>query len=225
MLDVVLCIKSCIYREGLRAMLSARGELCEIRTCLDLAELGGLLDASPRALILIDIALGTAAASSIASIADAFRVARGQPVIALGLEESDDEILALIEAGAAAFVTKNDSFEDLIATIDATARGELHCAPRIARLMQKRLADLGASRERRSELDKLSQREHHVLGLVGQRMSNKQIARTLGLEVSTIKNHVHNIIVKLRVKNRGEAAAMLRAPYAANDAGREAMQA
>ena len=45
-------------------------------------------------------------------------------------------------------------------------------------------------------------------------LSNKQIARKLGLEVSTIKNHVHNIIVKLSVRNRAEAAALMRSPEA-----------
>lgn len=92
--------------------------------------------------------------------------------------------------------------------------------------MQERLADLAAIRVQMTGLEKLSQREHHILGLVEQRMSNKQIARTLGLEVSTIKNYIHNIIVKLCVKNRGEAAAKLRVtPVAANDIGADAVRA
>lgn len=69
---------------------------------------------------------------------------------------------------------------------------------------------LSAERGRNCRLDKLSLRERHILKLVGEDLSNKEIARQLGREVSTIKNHVHSIIVKLSVRNRNEATAMAR---------------
>ena len=96
-------------------------------------------------------------------------------------------------------------------------RGEFHCAPRMARLMQLRLADLALGRHWRADaLQKLSQREHHILEFLQMRMSNKQIARKLGLGLSTVKNHVHSIIVKLGVNSRTEAAA-IGARIVAND--------
>ena len=140
----------------------------------------------------------------------AFREAQGRPVIALGLDGSDAEVLASVEAGAAAYVTSNDSIDDLIVVIQAAVNGELVCPPRIGRLLQERLVCLSDARLRADRLNRLSQREQHVLSLLDDRMSNKQIARRLGLEVSTIKNHVHNIIVKLVVKNRVEAAELMR---------------
>jgi DNA-binding CsgD family transcriptional regulator len=101
-----------------------------------------------------------------------------------------------------------DALASSVAIEQGTALGLASGA--VARLMQERLALLTVRQERPADLGKLSGREQHILDLVEQRMSNKQIARSLGLEVSTKKNHMHNIMVKLCVKNRREAAAMLR---------------
>jgi len=217
-LNVLLCIENRIYREGLKSLLENEGMVGAVSLCSEPRQLASILEPSHCDLILIDVSLSRSVTDPVELVTMASRAARGLPLVALGLSESDDEVLAFIEAGAAAFVTKDSSVDDLLATISAASRGELHCAPRVVRLMQERLTDLSAGHARSSGLGKLSQREHHILGLLNQRMSNKQIARMLGLEVSTIKNHVHNIIVKLSVKNRGEAAAMLGlGPAAAND--------
>ncbi|WFU18408.1 response regulator transcription factor [Bradyrhizobium sp. CB3481] len=112
--------------------------------------------------------------------------------------------------GASAYVTKEESIEDLVRVSLAAADGQFLCLPRISRLMQERLSELAASRERSAGLERLSRREHINLRLLGHNLSNKQIARELGLEVSTIKDHVHNIIVKLSVKNRMQAATFSR---------------
>lgn len=207
MLNVLLCIESCLYREGLRALLSRSDDILRLQACADPSEIDASAEPAPD-LVLIDVALGGTAAAARRAVIAAHRAARA-PVIALGLAQTDEEVLALMEAGAAAFITKEDSISDLVETMKAVARGETCCAPNVVRLMQQRLVKLSAGRERSYALSKLSHREHHILGLVEQRLSNKQIARTLGLEVSTIKNHVHNIIVKLSVKNRTEAAQAL----------------
>lgn len=209
MFDLLLCVESRIYRDGLTALLASATGIGRVVTCASAAQIATVLRAGPCDLVLIDVAM-TGSNDAAAIVTAAYRAACGRPVIALGLEESDDEVLGFIEAGAAAFVTKNESIDDLVRVIAAAARGELLCPPRLARLMQERLALLTIRHNRPADLDKLSGREQHILDLVEQSMSNKQIARSLGLEVSTIKNHMHNIIVKLCVKNRGEAAAILR---------------
>ena len=209
MFDLVLCVESRIYRDGLTTLLTATGSIGRVTACAGAAQIEAELCTGRCDLVLIDVAMA-AGGDPAGIVTAAYRAAGGRPVIALGLEESDEAVLSFIEAGAAAFVTKNESIDDLVRVIAATARGELLCPPRVARLMQERLALLTVRQGRPAELDKLSGREQNILDLVEQRMSNKQIARTLGLEVSTIKNHMHNIIVKLHVKNRGEAAAMLR---------------
>ena len=210
MSDLLLCIESRIYRDGLTALLTSTGGMGRVAACAGASQIEALLRAEPCDMVLVDVAMTAGGGDPAGTVTAAYRAAGGRPVIALGLEESDDEVLSFIEAGAAAFVAKNESIDDLVRVIAAAARGELLCPPRVARLMQERLALLNVRQGRSADLGKLSGREQHILDLVEQRMSNKQIARTLGLEVSTIKNHMHNIIVKLSVKNRREAAAMLR---------------
>lgn len=209
MYDVLLCIENRIYREGLKSILQASERVAAVHLCAEPREISHALAGARCDLVLVDVSSIGAAANPVELVAATSRAARGLPVVALGLSEGEDEVLDFIEAGAAAFVTREGSIDDLMATIGTAARGELHCPPRLARLMQERLTGLATGKARPTVLERLSQREHHILGLLRQRLSNKQIARMLGLEVSTIKNHVHNIIVKLSVKNRGEAAALL----------------
>jgi two-component system, NarL family, nitrate/nitrite response regulator NarL len=208
--DIILFVSTRIYREGLSQILSQRREFGKVQACSDSATLRVLAADGRPLVILVDISPANAESGEHDLIAIAHEVACGRPVIALGLDGDDAKVLASVEAGAAAFVTKDDSIDSLVRVIHAASLGEFRCPPRIARLMQERLVELSAVRSRTSRLDRLSHREHHILDLLGEDLSNKQIARKLGLEVSTIKNHVHNIIVKLSVKNRVEAAAFSR---------------
>ncbi len=207
---VILFICNRIYREGLRQILIDRREFDGVHACSETSCLRAAAAASRFAVILVDVFPGVQGGFDVGMIAAAHDAGNGRPVIALGLDGADDEVLASIEAGAAGFITKNDSIDDLLRAIHATAAGEFRCAPHIARLMQERLVTLSAERGRNCRLDKLSLRERHILKLVGEDLSNKEIARQLGREVSTIKNHVHSIIVKLSVRNRNEATAMAR---------------
>lgn len=210
MFDLLMCVESRIYRDGLTALLIATGGIGRVAACTGAEQIEAMLRAGPCDVVLIDVAMSAGGGDPAKNVTTAYHAADGRPVIALGLENSDEAVLSFVEAGAAAFITKNGSIDDLVSVITTAARGELLCTPRVARLMQERLLLLTVSQRRPAELDKLSRRELHILEFVEQRMSNKQIARTLGLEVSTVKNHMHNIIVKLCVNGRGEAAAMLR---------------
>ncbi|MCP4936410.1 MAG: response regulator transcription factor [bacterium] len=89
-------------------------------------------------------------------------------------------------------------------------RGECVCNPLIAGslLREVRRRQKIAHEQVGSEL--LTRRECEVLRLLGQGVSNKQIARELNLSVATVKNHVHNIFAKLNIHSRGEALARLR---------------
>lgn len=208
--SIFLLICNRIYREGLRQILVNRGEFAEVHACCDLEALRVAARAARFGVVAVDIAPGDAAGCYAAEIAAAREAAAGLPVIALGLDGADEEVLASVEAGVSGFVTKKDSLDDLLLAIHGALAGEFSCGPRISRLMQERLTMLAVERNRGARLDRLSQREQHILSLVSERLSNKQIARHLGLEVSTIKNHVHNIIVKLSVANRAQASALAR---------------
>jgi DNA-binding NarL/FixJ family response regulator len=148
------------------------------------------------------------------SSADAVRaLAAATPqvkVVALAVPEVERNVIAFAEAGASGLVPREGSMQDLVTVIESVSRGEMLGSPGIAATLARHVADL--ARERRLEpIDgRLTARELEVLRLIEAGFSNKQIARTLSIELPTVKNHVHNILQKLNVDRRTEAAARAR---------------
>ncbi|NJC94839.1 MAG: hypothetical protein C3F07_15905 [Anaerolineales bacterium] len=134
-------------------------------------------------------------------------------VLALGLTEEKKRVLRYVEAGAAGYILRDDSLDDLIDTVRAAQDGKVFVSPKIAAAMMERLSDLAQmfSDVENSVNDAagLTPRELEVLELIGEGLTNQQIAERLVIEVGTVKNHVHNILDKLNVSSRGEAAAYL----------------
>jgi DNA-binding NarL/FixJ family response regulator len=130
-------------------------------------------------------------------------------IVVLGVDGDEDQIVALAEAGIAGFVPRDGSMGDLINSVECALRDELLCSPRTAARMARRLWALagqsGAQRRNRA----VTPREAQIVGCIDHGLSNKEIAVQLGIELSTVKNHVHNILEKLAVHRRGQAAAHL----------------
>lgn len=137
----------------------------------------------------------------------------GAQVIVLGITENKESILQYIEAGAAGYVLKDNTVEDMLQTIRTVHEGEAIIEPHIASAMMERISDLAKmfSNLEKGIIEKagLTNRELEVLTLLGKNMSNQEIADYLVIEVGTVKNHVHNILNKLNVSSRDEAATYL----------------
>jgi DNA-binding NarL/FixJ family response regulator len=131
-------------------------------------------------------------------------------VIALSVEETDEELIACAEAGVAGFVRRDAAFDELTTTISSVVRGELPCSPQTAAILLRRIAQLAAERRRVTVTARLTPREREIVRLIDDGLSNKEIAGRLHIELATVKNHVHNILEKLQVHGRLEAAAHLR---------------
>jgi DNA-binding NarL/FixJ family response regulator len=128
-------------------------------------------------------------------------------VLLLGVMEAETEIQTYVEAGACGYVPKNTPLHQLQAVLELVTRGETMCSPRIAHAMFARLSEL-AQTSASSITDEpviLSERELEILQLIAEGWSNRQIADHLYLSPHTVKNHVHNILKKLRVQRRLEA--------------------
>ena len=134
-------------------------------------------------------------------------------VLALGLTEEKKRVLRYVEAGATGYILKDDSLEDLIDKVRAVQDDKVYVSPKIAAAMMERITDLANvfSNIENSVADDagLTTRELEVLELIGEGLTNQQIAEQLVIEVGTVKNHVHSILDKLNVSSRGEAAAYL----------------
>lgn len=139
--------------------------------------------------------------------------------LVMGIPESEDIILRYIEAGAAGFVLKDDSIEGLVETMHAIYNNEAIIPPNLAAKLMNRVAELARAYDGMGVLDSemnedLTRREQEVLDLISEGRTNQEIADTLIIELGTVKNHVHNILKKLNVNSRREAAmvAQMNAP-------------
>jgi DNA-binding NarL/FixJ family response regulator len=134
-------------------------------------------------------------------------------VLALGLTEERQRVLRYVEAGATGYVLKDDSLENLIETVRAAQDGKVFVSPEIAAALMERLSELAhlfsGIETSIAETATLTPRELEVLKLIGEGLTNQQIADEMVIEVGTVKNHVHNILEKLKVNSRGEAVAYL----------------
>jgi len=131
-------------------------------------------------------------------------------IVVFGVADEEEEAIRCAEAGIAGYVTRDASLDQLTATLLSVAREEFPCSPRIAALMLRRIASLTAQRQGLPAESGLTPREIQILARIDAGQSNKQIGRDLGIELSTVKNHVHRVLEKLRVSRRGQAAAKAR---------------
>lgn len=206
MIRVLIVAEIRLYREGLAAMLRAESEGIEV-----VATAAGADDAV-RALreLAPDIVLLDMAPDNAWLVRALDAAVPGTRVVALAVPESESEVLACAEAGVTGFVTRDASVEDVAAAVESAARGEVLASPRMVATLFERIATLALERSPESIESRLTARELEILNLIDQGLSNKEIARRLTIELSTVKNHVHNIFEKLNVSRRSEAAARRR---------------
>ena len=134
-------------------------------------------------------------------------------VVVVGLTETKQEVIHYLEAGASNYVAKDSTLDEMINAIHMAHRGEADLPPDITAAIMDRLNEYATifSGLDMSVVDQagLTPREMEVLELLGQDLTNADIAETLYIEVGTVKNHVHNILSKLNVSSREEAASYL----------------
>jgi two-component system, NarL family, nitrate/nitrite response regulator NarL len=135
-------------------------------------------------------------------------------VLILGLsEEEKNNTLRYIEAGAAGYILKDSSLPEFLEIIHLAQKGEAWVSTKMAGVMMERLSNLAhmfSAVEHKIDKDaRLTSRELEVLQFIGEGLTNQEIADRLVVEVGTVKNHVHNILEKLNVSNRDEAASYL----------------
>ncbi len=195
-----------LYRDGLARLLDRDDRVKVVGTAEGLDHAMERIQQSQPRVVLLDMAMPdslTAAKTILAECSDV-------QIVALAVPEVSRDVIACAEAGVAGYVPRQGSLEDLISTLESVDRGEFRCSPHIAASLLRRVAKLAAERGRGPESAHLTLRELEIVGLIDRGMSNKEIAGRLGIELATAKNHVHNILEKLHVHRRGEAAARVR---------------
>ena len=193
-----------LFRTGLRNLLEEEGvnvvgEAENGETAIRLAS-----DLTPD-VVIMDLNMpgagGVETTRRLSSLAPLSRV------VVLTISADDDDVMNAVMAGACGYLLKDSSIQELIAGIRAASAGESLISPQIAAKVLQRLRaqskDADAAEVIRAEL---SDRELEVLKLIANGKDNAQIARELFISPKTVKNHISNILMKLQIENRIQAA-------------------
>ena len=200
---VVIASNVRLYRDMLANSLRRTQDFAILATAT-VSDAEAIVLAQHPTLVLLDCA-GAGDVEVVRRIAAISDVA----VVALALDESAELILNCMEAGARGYLTRSGTLADLVAAMRSVSQGEMLCSPRVAAALVQRLATLAGDRMAR-DYSPLTARERQVADLIDRGLSNKEIARHLGIEVATVKHHIHHVLEKLHVTTRADAAAHLR---------------
>ena len=204
MITVALVDDQAIVRAGLARILSPSDGFDVIAECADGLQAVEELPPARPDVILMDIRMpkldGIAATTQLRAMPDP------APILVLTTFGEDEVLWGAVEAGAAGFVLKDSSAEDLIAAVRAVAGGGAWFDPAVApRVLERyRLVVAPATRDA-SRLEELTDREHAVLRLMARGATNAEIAASLFVAEATVKSHVGSIFTKLGVRDRAAA--------------------
>jgi two-component system, NarL family, nitrate/nitrite response regulator NarL len=204
---VFILAEAHLYSRALAQFLGGQEALTVIGMDDDVGRVLAHLDVLKPDVVLLDteIANSAVAVCRIADVEPSIRV------VALAVPSGESDLIACAKARVAGYVSREEDPQDLVVTIEGVARGEMRCSPRIAHALLDQVAAL-ATQDAPEPIDisLLTTRELQVLRLIDRGQSNKEIARHLSIELPTVKNHVHNILGKMKVNRRTEAIARLR---------------
>jgi DNA-binding NarL/FixJ family response regulator len=198
-----------LLRDGIRALVDKQPDLKILATS------GGNQDPLLQArtlnpdVVLID--LGLRNKNGLRIVATLTRELPHVKVVGMGLIPSQLDIVEFVQAGAAGFILKDATIEDVLATIRAVARGLRILPPLLTGSLFTHVVD-HALRKGRGELlngVRMTKREREIIALIADGLSNKEIAGRLNIEIYTVKSHVHNILEKLALHSRLQISAFV----------------
>ena len=199
-IKVLIADDHTVVRKGIRALLETEPGITVVGEAAD-GE-----DAIHRALalkpdvILMDLVMPKL--DGVQAIKELREVLPEAKVLVLTSFAEDRRIVAAIEAGALGYLLKDSSPEDLVRAIREVHRGESSLHPKVAQQLVKKLQRPAEEPER----EELTARERKVLALIARGLSNREIARELSISEPTVRTHVSNILRKLGLKSRTQAA-------------------
>ncbi len=193
-----------LFRTGLRNLLEEQGVQIVGEAASGAEAVHAVRELAPD-VVVMDLNMpgmgGIDATRHIASIAPLTRV------VMLTISDSDADVMDAILAGACGYLLKDSSIQDLMAGIQAASRGESLISPSIAAKVLQRVRATSTQPEIATAIKaELSAREIEVLKLIANGKDNAVIAAELHISPKTVKNHISNILMKLQIDNRIQAA-------------------
>lgn len=158
-------------------------------------------------ILLLDISLPGGGIEATREIARLFPYIK---VIMLTASENEDHVSGALEAGARGYILKGIGATELIRTIHSVNQGESYVTPQLAARLLSTMKTKVSAPQTDDALPSLTRREEQILDAVAQGMTNKEVARVLSISEKTVKHYMTNIMHKLQVRNRVEAALLAR---------------
>jgi two-component system, NarL family, nitrate/nitrite response regulator NarL len=192
-----------LFREGVALSLSREPDL----------EIVGQASSGEEALalagdLLPDVLLLDVVMPGMGGIAAARRIAAAWPVICivmLTVSEDNDDLLAALKAGARGYVLKGVGARELANAVRAVAGGSVYVSPALASGILFEMARVPAQQD---PMNSLTERERDILNLVAEGLTNREIGERLHLAEKTVKHYMTNVLQKLQVRSRVEAALL-----------------
>ncbi|NUS51099.1 MAG: response regulator transcription factor [Nocardioidaceae bacterium] len=197
MIRLVLVDDHPVVRAGVRALLEGQDDLTVVGEAHDAESARSVVRATAPDVVLMDLNLGAGAGG--AATTAVLRALPDPPrVLVLTTYDTEADILAAIDAGAAGYLLKDAPADELFRAVRGTARGETVLAPAVAATLVRRASSPGPV---------LTEREVAILELLARGLPNKEMARRLLVSEATVKSHLSHIYTKLGVDSRAGAVA------------------
>jgi DNA-binding NarL/FixJ family response regulator len=202
-LRVLLVDDHDLFRTGLRNLLEEQGVQVIGEAASGTDALRIVREMAPD-VVVMDLNMpgmtGVEATREIAAVAPLTRV------VVLTISDQDDDVMDAIVAGACGYLVKDSSIEELMRGIRSAAVGESLISPPIAAKVLQRMRAVTLDQGAETIRGELSDRELDVLRLIANGKDNSDIAEALHISPKTVKNHISNILMKLQIENRIQAA-------------------
>jgi DNA-binding NarL/FixJ family response regulator len=201
---VVLADDQALVRGGFRALLDAQDDITVVGEAADGDEAVRLAVTERPDVVLMDIRMpGTDGLEATRRIVGDERLAHTKVVI-LTTFDLDEYVFEAIRAGANGFLVKDTEPDELLRAVHAVLAGDALLSPRITRRLIEEFAARAKEPVEAPELDRLTEREREVVALVGEGLTNDEIAERLVMSGATAKTHVSRAMVKLGARDRAQ---------------------
>ena len=201
---ILLVDDQLLFRKGLRALLEDQEDMEVVGEASDGVMAVEHVRSSRRDIVLMDIHM------PVCNGTEATRLIKSErpetKVVALTISDEDDDLFQAIKSGADGYLLKNLRPEELFELLHGVLRGETPLSPAVAGKILTEFRQRPWREPTQTDAGDLTSRELEILQLVTGGLSNAEIAARLFIVEGTVKNHLHNILEKLHLENRVQAA-------------------
>lgn len=201
---VLIADDHALFREGIRRLLGSAGDIEVVGEARSGEEAVGLVEDLTPDVVLLDVMMPGMSGIDVARV---IRTTSPRTrVVILTVHANEEFLFEAIKAGAMGYLLKDASPDELLRAVRLVAQGDGLLAPAVAAKVFKEFARVAAAQDLAPVLTTLTARETEILRHVTAGLANKEIARALNISERTVKNHLSNIMEKLHVNSRTQAA-------------------